>query len=123
MTSTEDCKNFIVDFVKTNPSVVISIYGEEIDGLISDATNPKKWKRTYKCKPGGGNHEFDSYEIFSKNVKISRMGYGGTKTCPATEFVSERGFILDDEKYDTGIQFVVVESRNGSLHLGNYIGD
>lgn len=123
MYSTEDCKNFIVDFVKANPSVVISIYGEEIDGLVLDATNPKKWKRTYKCKPGGGNYEFDSYEIFSKNEKISKMGYGGTKTYPATGFVSERGFILDENKYDTGIQFVVVESKDGSLYLGDYIGD
>lgn len=125
MTTTNDCKIFLAEFVKHNPSIVESIYGSGcvIPTLLDDACNPKKWKRRYKCNPGGGLYEHEEYDIFDKNIKISRMGYGKMKTMPITEFVSERGFYLDPDTYDTGVSFVVLEDHHGKLHLGNYIGD
>jgi len=128
MVATQDCKNFIAKFIQDNPSLVISIYGkeycnEEMPELIADATNPKKWKRLYKCKPGNGDYEFDEYSLFDRNIHVAQMGYGRMKTRPATEFVSERGFILDEDKYDTGVAFAIVEDKEGNLHLADYIGD
>jgi hypothetical protein len=126
MITTASCKNFIADFIKENPSIVNSIYGEyanKIPDLINHATNPSKWKRMYKCKPSNGNYEFDEYTIYSKTNNYSRMGYDVLPTRPASEFVSERGFYLDPETYDTGVAFVVIEDKNGNLFLGDYIGD
>jgi hypothetical protein len=124
MTSTADCKNFLAGFVKNNNSIVVSIFGEVIPDMIKDASNPKKWKRRYKCAPGKGLYEFDTYTIFDKNVTIKRMGYDGlSNKRPASDFVSERGFYLDPDVYDTGIGFVVLEDTEGNLHLGDYIGD
>lgn len=122
--TTADCKTFLVGFFAANPSVVSSIYAPEIiAGLIDDATDTGKWKRIHKCKPGGGEYGFDNYEIFDRTVPVRRMGYDGTRTVPKDSFVAERGFMLDSEKYDTGIAFLVLEDADGKLHLGDYIGD
>jgi hypothetical protein len=40
-----------------------------------------------------------------------------------SDFVSERGFYLDEDTYDTGVAFAVVEDRDGKLYLADYIGD
>jgi hypothetical protein len=124
MADTKDCKQFLANFVKNNPSIVVSIYGNFVmNDLIQDATDPSKWKRVYKCKPGGGRYEFDEYSMFDQNVHISRMGYERLAKKPADNFVSERGFYLDPDIYDTGVAFVVLEDKDGNLYLGDYIGD
>lgn len=122
--TTADCTAFLADFIAANPSIVTSIYAPEtISCLTADATNPKRWKRTHKCKPGGGDYCFDHYEIFDRSVPVSRIGYDGTRTVPAKNFVVERGFVLHSAIYDTGVAFVVLEDADGNLHLGDYIGD
>ena len=136
--STADCKKLLVDTIKVNPSIVTSIYGVGreldsylgagmgqafLDALIASASDPKKWKRTHKCKPGSGLYEFDEYTIFDENKKIARMGYDKLKTLPASNFISERGFTLDFDQYDDGVAFVVIEDDHGQLYLGDYIGD
>jgi hypothetical protein len=126
--TTQDCKVFISNLISKNTSIVISIYGtqyaqENQKDLVSHATDPKKWKRSYKCKPGGGNYEFEDYQIFTPETHIDRMGYQSLKTMPKSDFVSERGFYLDPDHYDTGVGFVVLEHKNGDLYLGDYIGD
>jgi hypothetical protein len=128
MPSTADCKAFLADFVARNPSVVLSIFGPGLDAasakdLQADATTPAKWKRTYKCKPGGGGNAFTEYTLFDVAVPIQRMGYGPMPKAPASRFVAERGFMLDPDTYDTGVAFVVVEDAKGGLFLANYIGD
>lgn len=127
--TTQDCKNFIADMIQANPSIVLSIYGykdptaSNAASLLKDATNPKKWKRLYKCKPGGGNYEFEKYSLFSKTTPIARMGYDAQPKEDASGFITERGFSLNDDVYDTGVCFVVLERPNGELVLGDYIGD
>jgi hypothetical protein len=125
MANTKDCKQYLADFVQKNPSIVTSIYGGEYEpvGLLQDATNPNKWKRDYKCNPGGGRYEFDEYSMFDQHTIIKRMGYDRLKKMPATNFVAERGFYLNPDIYDTGVAFVVLEDKDGNLHLGDYIGD
>jgi hypothetical protein len=126
--TTADCKKFLADFMTENNSIVLSIFGKipewVTEDIIDAATTAKKWKRFYKCKPGGGNYEFDVYSIFSRDIPIKRMGYDGlSNKKPATDFVSERGFMLDPDEYDTGVAFAVLEDKDGNLHLGDYIGD
>lgn len=127
MASTADCKKFIVDFIEANASVVTSIYfdgsGTDEDEifnprlLLKDAPNPKKKNRIYKCKPGGGIHEFDEYAVFSRDVKVKRMGYGGTTPFDAQNVVSERGFCLVCDPYENGVQFVIIEDTLGNLYF------
>ena len=61
--TTADCKKFLADFMTENNSIVLSIFGKipewVTEDIIDAATTAKKWKRFYKCKPGGGNYEFD----------------------------------------------------------------
>jgi len=128
MNSTEHCKSFIATIIKDNPSIVLSIYGmvfeaEFLSKLVTDATTPNKWKREYKCKPGGGLQAFDEYSMFSKDVTISRMGYDRMPKRDVSDFISERGFCLAPDTYEDSVAFVVLEDHNGILHLGDYIGD
>ena len=127
MASTAECKAFLTKMITDNPHIVTKIYGKHFgekarEKLIEDATQPKKWKRTHKCKPGGGQYEFDEYILFPDNVRAIS---GGIQKPPvkAGEFVAERGFMLDPDTYDTGVAYVVLENKAGELFLADYIGD
>ena len=123
-TTTKDCKDFIADFIKHNPAVISSLFGGLTGKIVaSEASNPTKWKRDHKCKPGAGNYEFDEYGIYDKNVKVNRVGYDILPKKPATDFVSERGLVFDPASYEDQIKFVVLEDVDGNLYLGDYIGD
>lgn len=126
--STADCKAFLVGFFAKNPSVVLSIFGPGMGAqgqadLVKDATNPAKWKRTHKCRPGTGPHEMATYSLFPPNVQVARMGYGVMPKAPSSAYVAERGFMLDPNTYDTGVMFLVVEDAQGVLSLADYVGD
>lgn len=126
--TTATCKAFLAHFVRDNPSVLFSIYGTDMSAhakttLLAHGTTPNRWKRIHKCSPGGGLYQFDSYGIFTTSHVITRMGFDRLPEVPIANFVAERGFSLDPDIYDTGVAFVVLEDRDGNLHLGDYIGD
>lgn len=126
--STADCKAFLVAFFAQNPSVVLSIYGPQLSAqgqadLVKAATNPAKWKRTHKCRPGEGPYGMDVYSLFDPQTQVTRMGYGPMAKAPVSAYAVERGFVLDPNTYDTGVAFLIVEDAQGTLSLADYVGD
>lgn len=123
MATTADCKKFLVNFFTRNPQVVEGLFRTQNDPTIrAHIADIKNWKRDYKCNPGGGNYEFDSYCLFIDGCRLNRWG----DACPDVErpisdFVSERGFFCDH--FEGQVGYIVLEDLNGNLHLGNYIGD
>jgi len=125
--TTADCKAFIVDFVKQNPSVILSIYGTGPNGLstveqsklIAEATIPKNWKRESKFKVDPD----DDFEIHSVNVPVRRCQYDGTVTVDGSQFTVGREFCLLPDKYEDGIKFAILEKPDSSLVFGPYVGD
>jgi hypothetical protein len=117
--STADCKKFIVDFLRDTPEQVVSILTE--DGF-TDALNVKNWKREWKCKPGGGEGEYDEYRIVQRGSRYNRWGDPHScKRVPASQFVAERRF--DCDPFEGQFAFLVLEDANGDLHFGDYVGD
>ena len=130
MTSTADCKKFIVDFVTANPSIILSIYGKylpELDSkaLIADATTPKFWKRVRKFKIDGDSEYCvnDKFHIHNINVPVRRQGYDGTTVADCSLFTVGREFCLRPDEYENAIQFIILEKHDGTLVFGPYSGD
>ena len=124
--TTADCKNFIVEFVKANPSVILSIYGPDLPkndqiALIAEATTTKLWKRTRKFNIK--NCDYDEFQIHNVNVPIKRCQYDGTTTVKANQFVIGREFCLHPDEYENAIQFIILEKSDGTLVFGPYSGD
>lgn len=125
-TTTEDCKKFLAEFFMGNPQIIRALFADarsdelwEYQRYVEDI---KKWKRIYKCSPGGGTYEHPSYGMFTNGTAVSYHGEAGPRVeRPITDFVSERGFRC--EPFEDTVQFVVLEDKNGKLHLGDYIGD
>ena len=111
--TTADCKKFLVNFFKNNPAPIIDIYGN--DYALEDSQIEKLWVRDSKCKPGGGNHEMSEYYVCDSSNKYSYR--------PATDFTVERIFRLNLDKYDTAVIFIVLEDVEGTLYLGDEVGD
>jgi hypothetical protein len=124
--TTADCKDFIVDFVTKNPSVITSIYGPtlptvERDSLINEAKIAKNWKRETKFKVDPNDDE--DFEIHNINVPVRRCQYDGTTTVDARQFTIGREFCLCPNKYEDGIKFIILEKLDESLVFGPYSGD
>lgn len=125
-TTTEDCRKFLAKFFKRNPQIIRALFNNakspELEKYQEDVENPKKWKRLYKCKPGGGTYTHPSYCMFKDGTTVNYYVEAFPEVQrPLTDFVSERGFCCDP--FEDNVQFVVLEDKNGKLHLGDYIGD
>ena len=121
--NTKDCKEFLAAFFKRNP-IIPGFFGsaDEGDPILKDAQTPNKWKRRYKCKPGRGDYEFRDYSLYTEGCVINHYGDAMPLVkAELSDYVSERGFDL--EGTEGQIAFLVLEMEDGSLHVGDYIGD
>ncbi len=126
MKTTRDCKSFLVMFFAANPQIIHAIYATSSTADIAEvqaaATSMKEWKREYKCKPGRGDYEFESYTIHEDGCRMNRFAEPISAPSRSPEnFVWERGFRLDPT--EDGVKFVVLEDSDGILYLADYIGD
>jgi hypothetical protein len=115
--TTADCVNLLVTEIKKNPSIIHELF-EDNTTAITEAVNPKKWKRETKFKPMG-THDYasDFYHLWSPL-------YGSTRGHIAQEqLASVRVFALDPEQFEDSIKFMVLEDLTGQLHMGEYVGD
>lgn len=127
MKSTADCKNFLVEFLKETPDLIVNIYDKE-DGTIvySYALNVKNWKREYKCKPSSENSHIQrgNTDVWTKGESYPRGPHYHQGTPLDTSSIAvERHFILKEDILGTGVRFMVLETHDGELFLGEYIGD
>jgi hypothetical protein len=115
MASTADCKRFLEDYFSRNQALIVKILGETAD------TRQKNWKRYSKCSPEKSEYSVsDEYMIYGENAMLSH--YGETSTYePVSNFVSERAFFCTPT--EGAIAFLVLERPDGTLALGDYIGD
>lgn len=138
--TTDDCKNFLVEYCKRNPSVVSSVFytvgkhlspDEEIGKkeLISWSIDSRLWTRRSKYKIGGKNDNLfttanvNTTVVYKPDVQVKRMGYDGTTEVSKSSFVWVREFFLNTAELEGQCGFAVLEDTDGNLHLGEYIGD
>lgn len=126
--TTNDCKKFLVSFFTNSPYMVGKIYdGVQEESVKKDAINIEKWKRESKMSSQDENsifNVFGEYRIYKPGLRFERgPHYAPSEPFPVQDVVCERVFILDPDTYEDGVKFVVIEDKNGNLHLGPYIGD
>lgn len=123
--TTEDCKKFIAQFQKDNPDLERARFGIKPEETVEtnrdiqylqDCLNPKNWKRLFKTKFNEdystgiyiSGQKFDRYDRMAGYLKEEDIRY-------------VRGF--DMENAGGQIAYLVLEMNDGTLHLGEYIGD
>lgn len=113
--STSDCRKFIVEFAKSNPTTVLSNWDdpEELERIKKCLTTESKWKRHSKWKPGS-NHDFaqPEYPVFDHSRQI-----------PAGQLAWVREFYLNPTEFENSIGFQILEDIDGNLIMGQDIGD
>ncbi len=122
--TTADCKKFIADFERRNPQLEAARFDEDFDEVAALVVNPDNWKRRYKCRagaPGGGYDGQDGpYHFYQDGAAINRH-VEPTGTIAMDQIAWERGFDCDGT--DGQVAYKVLETLDGTLLLGEYIGD
>lgn len=125
--TTADCKKFLVDFFTSTPDLIVGIYESSVGhAALKSALVASKWKRRSKCTPGGIDSALsgDHYEVFEKGKDYPKgPNYYAGAPIPSVQVLCERVFVLDEDTYDTAIAFLVIETKEGQLFLGEYVGD
>jgi hypothetical protein len=127
MKSTSDCKKFLVDFFKHTPNLIIQLY-DLVEGqeAYSFALDEKNWKRETKCKPlsEASYIQGDITEVWEKGKEYPRgPNYHAGVPLETSKIAVERHFVLKEDVLDSGVIFMVLETYDGQLYLGEYIGD
>ena len=123
--TTAQCKKFLVDFFRQSGGLISGIYGVETGAeALVDALQEKNWKRESKCKPQRESSRCSEYEFFPQGMDSARgPHYCRLQPLNVDDIAMERVFTLLPEKYDDGVAFVVFEMKDGTLCLGQYVGD
>ena len=124
--TTDDCKKFIVEFHKKNPQlekVRFGITDDEIDSnnedleFLKDILLEKNWKRLFKRNP---EKNFNETYVYVSGKPVNRYAEPQAKV-DFNNIKCVRGF--DMITAEGQIAYLVLEMKDGTLHLGDYIGD
>jgi hypothetical protein len=124
-TTTADCKKFLVDFHAKHPDF-LHVYTEfgmvELDEQMrSDAAVASNWKRAWKGKPT----KDASYPYWPEGRVYADgdiVDVAKADAVAADELSSVRIFELKPAVYETNVAIMVLEKKDGSLLLGEYVG-
>lgn len=124
--TTQDCKEFIANFQARNPQLEQARFNpkegdwdyEETIKLLKSAIIAKNWKRLYKKNPDPEENPIYSYYKDGCSVNRFADSYGEIDN---SDVKCERGFELENS--DGQIAYMVLELQDGTLLLGEYIGD
>lgn len=125
-------RKFLAQFFLDNPGMFDGWWDDDEEGqaarvevnrLITDWEN---WTLRYKSRPGKGEYGLGHSEpytiILSGDGKLNRWGEAEFhEQRPKTDFAWERAF--ECEGTDGQIAYIVMEDKEGNLHLGESIGD
>ena len=121
--TTAHCKQFIADFHKANPQIETARFttphnpiDAETRQIILATTEPKNWKRISKNKPDPD----EKYHAYIDGAAVNRYAEP-QEYIPSELIACERGFDL--ELADGQVAYRVLELKDGTLRLGDYIGD
>lgn len=121
--TTADCKIFITTFLKSNPDIMVTLYGltepEEIQEMMDLVTDKANWRRMAKRKPDEDDaNVWNEYlvNIYVDGKKPNHFAET-TGTVKTNDVLWVREFKCGK---DTDIGFLVIEMRDGTIHLGEH---
>lgn len=112
-TTTQHCRQFLVQEVTKNPAIIHDVWNDQTTA-IQEAKTESCWRREAKFKGSNTNHRYalDEYRLWNWGQVV-----------PKVDIAWVRVFCLDPAQFDDSVKFLVLEDHNGSLMLGDYIGD
>ena len=121
--STDDCRRFITDFQKRNPQIEQARFDGEIDEeALAALTDPKNWKRQHKVRPSSATNEHEpkaSYGVYVDGLDVDRYAKHQARI-DADMIMWERRF--DCQPFDGQVAYLILETNNGGLLFGEYVG-
>ena len=120
MTTTADCKKFLVRIFMTYPRLITELFdSDEGKQVLAMALTEKLWKRTGKCKPNSEKSQiFRGSEWLSGFIPVYVPDRSKLHNY---EVIWERSFSLNDVELGGQVAFLVFETDDG-LYLGDYVG-
>ena len=128
-TNTPQCKNFLAGFFCRNPQIIDALMGANTPPndritIMTLALQANCWKRVHRCRPGCGDYEIQVYTMYEDGTQVNRWA----DPVPvvkrgADDFVVERCFVCAPNDLEDMIKFIVLEDKDGNLHVGDYVGD
>jgi len=126
--TTEHCRQFLVKFHTDHPEFLY-VYTELGDSynfkkldedMRADANKPSNWKRAWKGKVSPDQYmyypediQYTKHDIYDENLMKSISG---------DELAFVRIFELNPNKWEANVAFMVLETKDGKLLLGQYVG-
>lgn len=110
--TTANCRQFLVEVAKHKPEIINSIW-QDCTTAMQEAVTEKLWKRESKFRPTS-DHDYapDEYRLWNWGDVV-----------PTEDIAWVRVFCLDPAQFEDAVKFLVYEMTDGSLLLGDYIGD
>ncbi|WP_410951119.1 hypothetical protein [Pseudomonas sp. S1(2024)] len=118
--STADCKAFVVDFQRNNPGLERGRFGMPADAPeapYAGLDNVKNWKRVSKTRPVDG----ELYHRYGDTATPFRTNGEARIPVAHADIAWVRTFDFDPA--DGQIAYFVFELKDGTLVMGDYIGD
>lgn len=118
--STDDCKKFLINFHANNLHIEKARFeltdeSPELDLFVKELLSEKNWKRLFKRKP-----ESSETSVYVSGRPVNLYAEPQSKV-KLEDINCVRGFEMT--KSDGQIAYLVLEMKDGTLHLGDYIGD
>jgi hypothetical protein len=109
--TTADCKEFLAQTFTDKPEIITELWGDET--AVGHAQDPKLWVRVFKSNPMSTKSDYylEAYPLHE----------GGE--IEGSKLAAVRMFVLDPHYFDSAIQFMVLEGKDGKLYLGEEMGD
>lgn len=122
--TTADCRKFIADFQKRNPQIEQARFDGDLDEEAQAAlADPKNWKRQHKVRPSAETNDHEpmtSYGIYIDGRDVNRYAEHHARIV-ANEIAWERRF--DCAPFDGQVAYLILETHDGKLLYGEYVGD
>jgi hypothetical protein len=101
------------EFFQQNPQVLQTMFDpEEGAEVCQQAVKPANWKRVAKFNPTGDNDWVRSHYSTVDN-----------HTMPAEALKSIRVFYLRPDLFEDAVGYMMLEARDGTVSIGEYVGD
>lgn len=125
--TTKDCVNKLVEFFQAEQGKqeIIRLFGFDEPKYYDEpakeealkwVTDPKRWKRRYKISPTSPKYDEVGYNWRDNEyVTLER------RSINPNDVAFERGF--DCDGFDGQVAYMVLELKDGTIEIGDYIGD
>lgn len=121
MATIDDCKIFIADFESRNPQIERARFDDEWTTKIAAlTTDPTQWEFLFEAPSGCGPYDMDHYSYYGDGEPVNRH-IDAQHQISLVEIAREIAVSVRD--LDGQIAYLVLEKHDGTLLLGNYIGD